>query len=86
MLTVIQELQQQGKLTATQQLLLAKIKPTEELYDVIADSHEINNLADSADHQATLDPLRILLDQWIADTDDHGLRQKPITARTNFFS
>ena len=75
MLKVIKSLHAEGKLTETQQLLLAKTKPKEELYDLWADQHEVNNLAQSPEHQQTLKKLRILLDEWIADTRDTGLAQ-----------
>jgi arylsulfatase A-like enzyme len=73
MLAVIRELQTQGRLTPSQQLILAETKPREELYDLQADPHEVNNLAESPDHQTVLKELRALLDGWIADTGDKGL-------------
>ncbi|MEX0321186.1 MAG: sulfatase [Puniceicoccaceae bacterium] len=75
MLAVIKQLHAQGALTDAQQLLLAKTKPVEELYDLKADPHEITNLAASAQHQETLKELRLLLDEWIIDTGDKGLAQ-----------
>jgi arylsulfatase A-like enzyme len=75
MLPVIEKLHRQGKLTEAQQLLLAKTKPQEELYDLQADPHEISNLAQSQEHQKALNELRALLDEWIADTEDKGLAQ-----------
>lgn len=75
MLAVIKELHARGKLTQAQQLLMAKTKPKEELYDLYADPHEVNNLAQSPENQMTLDKLRTLLDEWIADTKDRGLAQ-----------
>lgn len=75
MLPVIEELHAQGKLTEAQQLLLGKTKPKEELYDLQADPHEVNNLAKSPEHQETLKKLRTLLDEWIVDTGDKGLGQ-----------
>ena len=75
MLAVIKDLHTQGKLTKVQQMILADTKPKEELYDLQADPHEVNNLAQSPQHQKTLEKLRPLLDEWIADTKDRGLAQ-----------
>ena len=78
MLSVIRELHAQGKLNEAQQLLLTDMKPEEELYDIQADPHELNNFAPSAEHRTTLKEPRTLLDRWIADTNDKGLeRPKP---------
>jgi hypothetical protein len=73
MLAVIRELHSRGELTKAQQLLLATTKPEEELYDLEADPHELKNLAQSQQHQQTLEELRALLDEWIAETEDKGL-------------
>jgi len=75
MLAVIKELDAQGKLTETQQLILAETKPKEELYDLQADPHEVKNLTQSPQHRKTLRKLRTLLDGWINDTKDKGLTQ-----------
>jgi N-sulfoglucosamine sulfohydrolase len=75
MLAAIEEFDAQGKLTDTQRLLLAKTKPREELYDLQADPHEVDNLAQSPRYRKTLEELRTLLDEWIADTEDKGLAQ-----------
>jgi arylsulfatase A-like enzyme len=83
MLAVIKELNTQGNLTKAQQLLLAKTKPEEELYDLQADPHELNNLAQSQQHQTTLKELRALLDAWIADTEDKGLAQLKLPFRAS---
>jgi hypothetical protein len=48
-------------------------KPPEELYDLIADPHEINNLATSPSHQTILRQMRAALDQWQKETKDLGL-------------
>mgnify|MGYP005857519529 CR=1 FL=1 len=66
MLPVIRKLHTKGELTEAQQLLLAKTKPVEELYDLRTDPHEIHNLALSPRHQDKLNELRALLDAWIA--------------------
>ena len=76
MLQVMRELHAQHKLTETQDLILAEVKPVEELYDLQADPDEVRNLAQSPEHQATLRELRALLDGWIADTNDKGLAKR----------
>jgi uncharacterized sulfatase len=48
-------------------------KPAEELYDTLADPHEIENLVDSAQHAGTLRRLRAALRQWMLRTRDTGL-------------
>jgi arylsulfatase A-like enzyme len=73
MLADIMERHAKGELNEVQQLLLAKRKASEELYDVQADPHEVHNLAQSPAHQTTLVQLRALLDRWIDDTGDQGL-------------
>ena len=65
----------EGRLTEAQQLLLVKTKPIEELYDLQADPHELKNLAQSPQHHKTLNELRFLLDEWIANMKDKGLAQ-----------
>ncbi|WP_417731188.1 sulfatase-like hydrolase/transferase [Rosistilla oblonga] len=48
------------------------LKPAEELYDLQADPDEVNNLADSPDHQQKLGELRDALYQWCHDIRDVG--------------
>ncbi|UCG49701.1 MAG: sulfatase [Phycisphaerales bacterium] len=79
MLAVIKELGAQGRLTKAQELILAKTKPKEELYDLEADPHELKNLAQSPHRQKELEKLRALLDEWIAETKDKGLAQIEIS-------
>lgn len=69
---VMRKLHQENKLTAAQARLLAPTRPAEELYDVIADPYEINNLATSEAHQEILRQLRTELDGWIERIDDQG--------------
>ena len=75
MLPVILELDRNGKLTPAQRLILQTEKPVEELYDVVADPFEINNLADDPQYAKELDKLREKMDRWIEDTGDTGLKQ-----------
>lgn len=74
---VIQELGAAGKLTPLQARWLAPQRPEFELYDHVADPHEVNNLAGDAKHSAALKRLRGLLDRWIADTNDQGRTPEP---------
>lgn len=62
-----------GRMTAVQQQYWQPGKPLEELYDTKADPHEINNLAQSAEHGDTRKKLRSVLRKWMLDTRDVGL-------------
>ncbi len=62
----------EGKLNDTQKLFMAPTKPAEELYDTQADPHEVKNLAESKEHEATLKAMRAALDRWMKDTKDLG--------------
>ena len=75
---LIKELNKEGKLTPAQAVLAAPTMPKEELYDLVADPHETNNLALRWDFQPTLLKLRGVLDQWIADTGDKGQELEPL--------
>ena len=50
----------------------APFKPAEELYDLAADPHEINNLADDPALADVLAKHRAWLDEWIEETGDAG--------------
>lgn len=71
-LSVLQELDQEGKLTPLQKAWLAPTRPEFELYDHQADPHEVNNLAGDPKHAAVLGRMRKRLAQWIVDTNDQG--------------
>ncbi len=73
---IMQELRRvvkEGGLNETQKLFWQPDKPVEELYDTLADSHEVNNLADSPDHQRILKRMRGELHKWMTETRDTGL-------------
>ena len=70
--TLLPVLAKEGKLTDAQAKFLAPYRPYEELYDLQADPHEIDNLADSPDHRDALTDLRTRLDNWIETFDSHG--------------
>ncbi|MEP0366329.1 MAG: sulfatase [Cyclobacteriaceae bacterium] len=79
---LMQELADKGQLNQDQLKFLQPGKPVEELYDVIADPHELHNLASSAEHIATLNKMRDLLDDWVIDTRDQGQFSESDSART----
>jgi hypothetical protein len=73
------ELHAQGKLAGSELVFMAARKPEEELYDVLADPHEVNNLASSPQHQHILRDLRSKVDQWIEAVNDQGRIPEPST-------
>jgi uncharacterized sulfatase len=74
----IRRLGAEGSLPAAAAAMLSPTKTAEELYDLEADPHEINNLADSDDHRDTLDRLRAAHEAWVVDTRDTGLLPEPV--------
>lgn len=75
---LMRELEQKGELSGPP-LALMQPFPDEMLFDVEADPHEINNLANSEEpeHQAALWRLRSALDTWMAETGDRGHLPEP---------
>jgi arylsulfatase A-like enzyme len=69
----LRRLHAEGKLNAAQSLFMAPRKPVEELYDCQNDPHNINNLADSPQHQDILKRLRAEHERWAIETRDLGL-------------
>lgn len=76
---LLKELDAQGKLTAVQKVLTAPTMPAEELYDLEADPHEIQNLANSSDSEAQSARRRLsaVLERWIEESDDQGRVLEP---------
>jgi arylsulfatase A-like enzyme len=69
----LRELHATGKLNDLQsRLLFAARRPSEELYDLAVDPHELNNLAADSRHKATLDAMRKRLADWEEKTGDMG--------------
>lgn len=69
---VMHDLHRQGKLTEAQQFYMQPERPAEELYDVLRDPWEIDNLSRSAEHRNVLHQMRARLDRWIRRIDDQG--------------
>ncbi len=74
---LLKELHAAGKLTPIQDRFCAPTMAEEELYDLDADPHEIDNLAGKPGHRQTLLRLRGVLDQWIEATTDQGRTPEP---------
>ena len=62
----------EGKLKGSAKLFFEPRQP-EELYDLKADPHEINNLAKDPEYKDVLEKMRNVLDQWMKETGDLGL-------------
>jgi arylsulfatase A-like enzyme len=60
-----------------EKLLFAEKRPSEELYDLTDDPHEVRNLAAHSKHQATLAALRKQLAAWEEATGDRGRKPEP---------
>jgi uncharacterized sulfatase len=67
----------EGKLDLVQARVLAPTRPTEELYDLARDPHEINNLAGLPEYRAVLNRMRLRLKKWMVRTGDVGLIPEP---------
>ncbi len=71
-LTLMEVLKAHGQLAPEPSHFMAEYRPVEELYELETDPHEVNNLAEDPDYDATLREFRSRLDQWIVDTGDKG--------------
>jgi uncharacterized sulfatase len=59
--------------------LMAATRPPEELYDLVADPHEMNNLAEDPAYREQLETMRVDLANWIRETDDKGRIDESLT-------
>jgi len=75
---LMREMKAAGKLTGPP-LELMQPFPSEMLFDIHSDPHEIRNLSESDDpkHQAALIRLRATLDAWMVETGDRGHIPEP---------
>lgn len=76
----LRTLHEAGKLPPEAEMFFGKRKPVEELYDYVADPHNIKNLADDPKHAETLKKMRAVHLQWVQDSKDVGLIPEPIIA------
>ncbi|HEV3486366.1 MAG TPA: sulfatase-like hydrolase/transferase, partial [Vicinamibacterales bacterium] len=66
-------LQAERKLTGPAALWMRTSRPAEELYDTVADPHQIRDLSSDPAHRATLERMRTALTDWMARIGDQGL-------------
>jgi len=71
-LTLMQVLHEEGKLTPDQETFMAPTRPRVEFYDVQEDPHELKNLADDPKHKKALQTHSRKLDEWLEATADQG--------------
>ena len=68
----LKRLRDAGQLTPEQALWFTT-KPTEELFDLKNDPHELNNLAEDPKYANKLEELRTACTEWITDINDTGM-------------
>ncbi|MCK4998888.1 MAG: sulfatase, partial [Anaerohalosphaera sp.] len=89
MLSLMEALNEDGKLTDAQAKFMAATRPKEELYDLVKDPYEINNLAGVKEHAEMLKDLSEKLDKWVVETGDKGEKpedEKETKYWSDFFS
>ncbi|WP_168565848.1 sulfatase-like hydrolase/transferase [Crateriforma spongiae] len=74
----LRRLHEAGELPAEAEALFAPTKPVEELYDCVADPHQVNNLADDPAFADQLKRMRDAHLRWVKQTRDIGLIPEPI--------
>ena len=70
-------LQADRALTGPAALWMRTSRPAEELYDTVADPHQIRNLAGDEKHWQTLERLRKAVTDWMTRINDQGLVNEP---------
>ncbi|WP_229796854.1 sulfatase family protein [Algibacter mikhailovii] len=76
---VMRQLNQQGKLSSTEQLFFRTSKPVEELYDLQNDPFEMNNLANNPKYAKTLTQLRERTAQYDNEMSSISDSFKPVS-------
>jgi N-sulfoglucosamine sulfohydrolase len=74
-----------GKLNREQGLFASPVKPTEELYDVVADPDEVRNLALDSSRHETLQELRALVDGFIRENDSRLPPEDPLDIQRGYY-
>ena len=68
----MKNLYEEGQLTEYQEKHWFGIRPEEEIYDMVTDPHQMNNLFGDSEYQKILREHRRVLEAWIKKTDDKG--------------
>ncbi len=68
----LHNLHKEGKLTSYQSEHWFGERPKEELYDLVADPHQMNNLAGKEEFAEELKKHRDILENWVKETGDKG--------------
>jgi N-sulfoglucosamine sulfohydrolase len=76
----LRKLHEAGELTPIAEKFFGPRKPVEELYDYVADPHNVKNLAADPAHAAALKRLRTAHLAWVQESGDVGLIPEPIIA------
>jgi arylsulfatase A-like enzyme len=76
-LTLMQVLNKRGELDPVQARFMAPNRPAEELYDLLNDPFEINNLAENEDYANKLEEMRDMLDEWMVKYDKGEYPENP---------
>jgi len=74
----MRRLHAEGRLDRNQSLIMADRRPSEELYDLRTDPHELHNLAANPQREHDLKRHRAMLEEWIEETGDQGRNPEPI--------
>ena len=71
-LIALRDWHEAGKLNPAQESVFRKTRPVEELFDMQADPHELNNLAQDPRYAEQLSKMRQALDDWMESSGDQG--------------
>ncbi len=69
---VMHRLHDEKKLSPEQNRFMSEKRPSEELYNLIEDPYELNNLATNPEYTKDLNTYAGILNEWIEETDDKG--------------
>lgn len=67
----------EGKLTGPQKSWFSYQRPPEELYDVVADPFQLNNIAADTKYKEVIKNMRELHEEWTRETNDLGHMNEP---------
>ncbi len=74
---LMREMMRKGQLTGPPLALMSDTVPEEQLFDTVADPHEIKNLAVDPAHRDALIRMRTALSVWMVETQDQGEFPEP---------